>query len=449
MLDVLPALAGPLPQHGVGGSTDLPIPFLYAVVGASWALTISFAVLAFAWKEPRLQPAGGAAAAPSPGAADDADGGAGAAPSPGAAEDLEPARRPWLAVLGLLLAAWFLGALFLGPDDSTNPGIGAFYVLVWVGLVPLALLAGHVWKDLSPWRSVQWLVGRLTGRPDGFVTYREGWGYWPAAAGLFAFVWLELASPDAGDVGAVRTWVTVYVVATVVGGVVFGPRWFDRADPFDVYSALVARLSPFVRDRRVALTNPLRSLPLLPVAPGLVAVVAVLLGSTAFDSFSASEGWQSGDHSTLTTSLVLLLFCVVVAAAFVAASVATGGVTAQQRRALPGLLVHSLVPIVVGYVFAHYLTYLVEKGQETVVDLLQLVGLGDGLRVSYLLSEHPDLLAVYKVAFVVAGHVVAVVAAHDRALAVLPRSHRLTGQLAMLVLMVGYTFTGIYLLLSV
>jgi hypothetical protein len=426
VLDLLPSgFVGPLPAHGVGGSTDLPVPFLYAVVGASWALTISFAVLAFAWKEPRLQPADGAVGRP------------------------EPGRRPWLAVLGVLLAAWFLGTLFLGPDDTSNPGIGAFYVLVWVGLVPLALVAGHVWKDLSPWRSVQWLVGRLTGRPDGFVAYRDAWGYWPAAVGLFAFVWLELASPDAGSVHAVRLWVAVYVVVTVVGGVVLGPRWFDRADPFDVYSAVVARLSPFVRDRRPALTNPLRSLPLLPVAPGLLAVVAVLLGSTAFDSFSASEGWQSAAHSTLVTSLVLLLFCVVVAVAFVAASVATGGVTSAQRRALPGLMVHSLVPIVVGYVFAHYLTYLVERGQEVVIGLLRVLGVGDGLTVSYVLSEHPDLLAVYKIGFVVAGHVVAVVAAHDTALAVLPRAHRLTGQLAMLVLMVGYTFTGIYLLLSV
>ena len=112
-------------------------------------------------------------------------------------------------------------------------------------------------------------------------------------------------------------------------------------------------------------------------------------------------------------------------------------------------MAHSLVPIVVGYVFAHYLTYLVERGQGVVIGLLQLLGTGDGLTVSYVLSEHPDLLAVYKVGFVVAGHVVAVVAAHDKALEVLPRAHRLTGQLAMLVLMVGYTFTGIYLLLSV
>ena len=35
---------------------------------------------------------------------------------------------------------------------------------------------------------------------------------------------------------------------------------------------------------------------------------------------------------------------------------------------------------------------------------------------------------------------------HDRALRVLPTGYQLTGQLAMMLVMVGYTFTGLYLL---
>jgi hypothetical protein len=403
--------------HGVGGATDLPIPFIYAMVGASWALTISFAVLALAWKEPRFQ-----------------DRAAVAEPGP---------HRPWLAVAGLLLTAWVLVALFCGPDDASNGGLQAFYILVWVGLVPLALLAGHVWRDLSPWRT-------LTGR--GRWEYPERLGYWPAALGLLAFVWLELASPDPGDVSAVRTWVALYAVAMLAGGLAFGPRWFDRADPFDVYSALVARLSPVAQGGRTS-RNPLRGLTTIPVAPGLVAVLAVLLGSTAYDSFSASPFWQGRDVSGLEGTATLAGFCVVVGVLFVAAATATGGVEPSARRALPGLLAHSLVPIVVGYVFAHYLTYLVEKGQSAFFALLDPLGrgwtpLGDP-SVAYVLSEHTSTLAAVKVSCVVAGHVVAVVAAHDRALALLPRAHRLSGQLAMLVLMVVYTFTGLYLLFSV
>ena len=388
------------------------------MVGASWALTISFAVLALAWREPRFD----------------------AEPETG----VSPARRPWLAVVGLLVAGWFLGALFAGQDDTGNAGLGALYVLVWVGLVPLALLAGHVWRDLSPWRTIQALVGRVSGRADGFVAYPDRLGYWPAVAGLFAFVWLELASPDPGSIGAVRLWVAGYVLVTVIGGIVFGPRWYDRADPFDVYSAIVARLSPFVRDGRWAIHNPLRSLPQVPIAPGLVALLATLLGSTAFDSFSASSFWQSKSVSGLTQTLALAGFCVVVALLFQAASRATGGVSAEERAELPGRLAHSLVPIVVGYIFAHYLTYLVEKGQAVLFALADV-----NAEVTLVLSTHTSALAALKVSFVVAGHVLAVVAAHDRALVVLPRAYRLSGQMGMLLLMVAYTFTGLFLLFSV
>jgi hypothetical protein len=58
------------------------------------------------------------------------------------------------------------------------------------------------------------------------------------------------------------------------------------------------------------------------------------------------------------------------------------------------------------------------------------------------------VLAVIKVTLVVLGHIVAVLSAHDRALVLLPKAHRLTGQLVMLVLMVGYTFVGLFLLLA-
>ena len=89
------------------------------------------------------------------------------------------------------------------------------------------------------------------------------------------------------------------------------------------------------------------------------------------------------------------------------------------------------MPIVVGYIFAHYLTYLVEKGQAVVYTLA-----GIDADVAFVLSTHTTTLAALKVSFVVAGHVLAVVAAHDRALIVLPRAHRLSGQMGMLLLMV-------------
>ncbi len=107
----------------------------------------------------------------------------------------------------------------------------------------------------------------------------------------------------------------------------------------------------------------------------------------------------------------------------------------------------------VGYIFAHYLSYLVERGQETVVRLADPFGLGWRLfglapdDVSYVLSQHPSVLWTIKVAcVVVGGHIVAVISAHDRALRLLPQQHQITGQVAMMLTMVGYTFTGLYLL---
>ena len=105
-------------------------------------------------------------------------------------------------------------------------------------------------------------------------------------------------------------------------------------------------------------------------------------------------------------------------------------------------MAHSLIPFVVGYAFAHYLSYLVERGQQTVIALFGL----HGVEVNYLLSTHPSVLATLKVCFVVAGHIAGVIAAHDSAIRLLPADRQITGQLTMMLTMVAYTFTGLYLL---
>ncbi|MGV0853110.1 hypothetical protein [Mycolicibacterium phlei] len=417
--------------HGLGGSTDLPIPYTYALIGAAWALTATFAVVALAWKKPRFD-----AAKP-------------ARPLPGwVTTVVDAAAIRWLAALaGLAFAVWVGVSSSLAPPDA-NPLPGVFYVLLWVGLVAVSLLFGPVWRAVSPVRAVLRLLG---GRSLG-LAYPAALGYWPGALGLFAFVWLELASPDPGSLSAIRLWLVVYLVVTLAGALCFGPRWCARADPFEVYSVVASRLSPLRRDPgtgKVAVGNPFHLLPSMPVRPGTVAVMAVLLGSTAFDSFSAMPGWRNFVYDTassapaavLLNTAGLFIFAAIVAATFSLAAMATGGVDRARRRELPGLMAHSLIPIVLGYVFAHYLTYLVERGQQT---LILLFGLG--AEPAYLLSTHPSLLATLKVGFVVAGHVGGVVAAHDRALRVLPAGHQLTGQLAMMLVMVGYTFTGLYLL---
>lgn len=427
--------------HGVGGSTDLPIPYTYALIGAAWALTLTFAVVALAWRKPRFDPA-------APGR-----------PLPAWVERLvdAPATRWTLGLLGLALALWVAVAAVFGPQDASNALPGAFYVLLWVGLVAVSVLAGPVWRVLSPARTL-WRLGGGT----GLRAYPGSWGYRPAALGLFAFVWLELASPDPGSLSAIKAWLLTYVVVVFAGAALFGPRWFARADPFEVYSVVASRVAPFRRNPagKLVVGNPFDHLPSLPVRPGTVAVLAVLLGSTAFDSFSAMPQWRGFVEriadgawaATAVNTAGLLVFIGVVATTFWSAARATGGVDRARRRALPGQLAHSLIPIVIGYVFAHYLSYLVERGQQTVIALADPLdrgwnplGLGEA-EVNYVLSMNPTVLATLKVAGVVLGHMAGVIAAHDAALRLLPRRHQLTGQLALMLVMVGYTFAGLYLL---
>jgi hypothetical protein len=441
-----------IPLHGLGGQKDLPLPLPLAVAAAVAALIVSFVVLALAWRTPRHQ-----------------DPAIGSRPAPGWITRLVDSEAfAWtLRVLGLVFFGYLAWPLVSGPDLVTNPVLGVFYVLVWVGLLPLSLLLGPVVEAVSPVRTLNLLLARLTGgdAATGLYRYPARWGYWPAALGLFAFVWQELVNPYSSYVSSVRVWLIAYLGLMLVGAAVFGDEWLRRADPFEVYSSLLAKLSPWGRDADGALVvrSPLRNLATLAPLPGLVAVVAVLFGSTAFDSYKDTIAWQRfvgtlGLGNLLTNTLGLLVFCLLVGATFTAAAVSTGvdteGEGAVRRRDLPRLLAHSVVPIIVGYMTAHYLSYLVEQGQGTIIRLSDPMVRGDdlfgtgGWTVSYFLSFHPTLLAILKVLAVVAGHVVGVVAAHDRAISLLPPRHHVVGQLGMLVVMVVYTATGLYLLMG-
>ena len=136
------------------------------------------------------------------------------------------------------------------------------------------------------------------------------------------------------------------------------------------------------------------------------------------------------------------------------ASIATGVGPEQPRRELPDQLAFSVIPIVIGYIVAHYLSYFVEIGTQTLIQFSDPMSNGSNLfgtgtlAVPYWLSYHPTFLATCKVIAVVLGHVVAVLAAHERSIKLLPRRHQITGQLPLLVAMICFTVGGLYLLFS-
>ena len=432
--------------HGIGGAKDLPISPELAIAGAVAALTVSFTVLAIAWREPRYDERTSGRLAPA-----------------------------WLAgivdstayvvaarVLGMVVFLYAAMAAVIGKDLLTNPIFGMFYVWWWVGLVPASLLLGPVWKAISPVRTINLAFAKLSGSdPDrGVFTYPERLGYWPAAVGLFAFVWLELVYPHSTELGPVRLWCAVYVALMLLGGALFGNRFYERGDPFEVYSSLVAKLSVWGRrDDLLVVRSPLANLDTVPVAPGLLGVTAVLFGSTAFDSFKDSSVWvqftqQSTASVPLLNNLALLGFCVGVGLIFAIGTMTTGVGPGTRRRDLPDKFAHSIVPIIVGYIIAHYLTYFVEYGQQTLVQASDPLGRGSDwlgtadLTVNYWLSFHPTFLANTKVVAVVVGHVLGVIAAHERAIRLLPKRHQLTGQLPLLFAMIAFTVGGLYLLFA-
>ena len=447
------ALAGLLPEflplHGIGGSKDLPIPLALAISGAVAALVVSFCVLSLAWRQPRYE-------GPRPGR-----------PVPGVQRVVDDPRFQWtLRILGLAFAAYLTWALIWGPDLVTNPVLGTFYVLVWVGIVPASLRLGPVVKAVSPVRTLNLLLAKVTGGDPatGLATYPARLGYWPAAVGLFAFTWQELVNPQSAYLSSVRLWLVAYLAIMLIGAAVFGDVWLERADPFEVYSSLLAHLSAWGRDgARLVVRSPLANLATVTPRPGLVAVVATLFGSTAFDTYKDTLSWQRilsdvGLDNKLTNTAALLVFCLIVGVSFTVAAMSTGvetdGPRAVRRSDLPALLAHSVIPIIVGYMTAHYLSYFIEQGQNTIIQLSDPMVRGDNLlgtanfNVNYWLSFHPSLLASIQVLAVVTGHICGVIAAHDRAISLLPKRHHVSGQIGMLVIMVAYTATGLYLLMG-
>lgn len=438
--------SGHLLAHGVGSREDLPIPLSYALVGAAVALVVSFLALGVLWREPRLRPRQAGV------------------PLPEAVQRVLDARpvRIGLRIFGVVALAYVAMAAFLGRDDALNPTAGSVFVLFWIGVPLLSVLLGPVWRLVSPGRALHQGLSRGLGtRPEnGLAGYPRRLGYWPAALMLLAFTWLELVAPDNTALRTLRTALVLYLAVALLAGAYWGSRWFGRGDGFEVLSSLLGRLAPLGRrgDGRLVLRDPLSGAAGTPIAPGLFAVVGTMLGSTLYDSFSASPWWvghvqESSINPRLLETTALVAVVVLVTGLFVVAASLSGRSAGLSPRRAVGQFSHTLVPIIVGYLIAHYWSLLVLIGQQTVIQLSDPLGngsnwLGTGNRAIDPTLANATFVAVLQVVAVVVGHVLGVVLAHDRAVRLLPRRHAVVGQLPMLALMVTYTVGGLMLLFA-
>ena len=426
--------------HGVGSRTDLPIPLGLALYGGGAAVLISFAALLLFWRKPKMGGSSSGRALP--------------AAVQGAVDS--PAVRRVLQSIALAAAVFVTVVAFAGPDEtSRNIAPWAVYVTFWVGLVPVSLLLGPVWRIVNPLRLVHRVLRGIAGPARGAETLPR-LGLWPAAVSLAVFVWLELVPPQRAEPATVGWFLVLYAAVHTAAALWFGEGWFARGDGFEVYSALLGRLSPFGRrdDGRLVFRNPLTNVLTTPAEPGLAAVVVVLLGSTAFDGLSRTVYWQTGPgeaDDVLSGTLGLLAMIALVAVLYVVGTRLSGRLGRVPLGPQPRLFAATVIPIALGYTIAHYFSLLLLDGQSTWILASNPFGL-DGVDLFGTYGNRVDLTAVsadtiayVQVGGVVMGHVLGVTLAHEQALRVAPRAPA-SDQLPLVVVIVMFTFGGLGLL---
>jgi hypothetical protein len=426
--------------HGVGSRTDLPIPLGLALYGAGAAVLLGFAVLLLFWRRQHL-------------------GGPGSGrPLPDGVQRLadSAAVRRVVQAVALAVAVVVAVAAFAGPaDPDRNLAPWALYVTFWVGLVPAGLLLGPVWRLANPLRLLHAGLRRVLPEPPGAALLPRI-GLWPAAVTLTVFLWFELVLPTRSEPAVVGGFLVGWAVVHLALAAVFGEGWFARGDGFEVYSTLIARLSPWGRrtDGRVVLRNPLANADAVPETPGLAAVVVVLLGSTGFDGLSRTRFWQTGPGAsgdTLSGTFGLVAVVALVAVLYLAGTRLSGRMAGQPAAPQPRRYAATVLPIALGYTVAHYASPLALDGQRTWILASNPLGrdgvdvFGTAANVVDLTAVAPDAIAYVQVGAVVVGHVLGVVLAHERALRSAPRA-RASDQLPLVTGMTLLTVGGLGLL---
>jgi hypothetical protein len=433
--------------HGIGVVDDLPVPVWLFYYGAALVLIFSFVALGVLWKEARL-----ARAQERP------------LPQRIGSFALSGGLRVALGALSFALLVFVVAAALAGTGSPTiNLAPTFVYVAFWLGLPLASALLGDVWQALNPWRAaadaVAFLAMRVGVRWQAPLAYPARLGYWPAAALVTAFVALELAYPNPDDPRAVGIAALAYSWITWTGAAAFGRRdWFANGDGFSTYFGLFARMAPFAaRDGRGVLRPPLLGLMRNEEKAGTVALIAVVLGSVAFDGLSRTNWWEDRVHGSaaaaeMAINLLGLAGCLAFAAATYLAAVAVAARLAGSRRDLRDAFVGSLVPIAFAYLVAHYFSLFVLQGQYLYSQISDPFGRGWDLFgtkgfVPDLTIFTPEVTWYVQVGALVVGHVLGLVLAHDRALMLFPSIRSaLRAQYAMLGLMVLYTVGGMWIL---
>jgi len=374
-------------------------------------------------------------------------------------------------------------AVYAGLEGTEAPdrnfALTFLFVTCWLGFPFFSAIFGDLFRPFNPWRAIGRAAGAgfraIAGERSAHASYPERLGRWPAAIGLLAVVWLEVVWGKGGvgfDPQTVATAALVYSGYTLAMMAVFGvEEWCERGEVFSVYFGMFGRLGIFgTRDGRLERRRPLSAATTWATIPGSAAVVIASISSTSFDGGQegAFKDWIEGlygrflDLGVSPTTALRLSGTIFMLLCFAAVGlVYLLGV--RGMRTVPGApslaklrtgFAHTLIPIALAYLVAHYFSFFVFQEQAQFGFLLS-DPLGTGTtdlfgtvnwEVDYTVLS-ANAIWYIQVAALITGHVIGLMLAHDRALVYWPDYRNATAsQYWMLAVMVAFTCFGLYLL---
>ncbi len=390
------------------------------------------------------------------------------------------ARSPWPrgagGVVGVLgLAAIIITGLFGSSKPELNPAEYLTWIYFWAATVILSGLVGNLWYLLNPWAAIYDAVARFF-RP-GPVWKLPDIGIWPAVAAYFAFACLELTSGMANRPWIVAIVALAYSAVILAGMFLFGrDEWLQRCEAFTVLFGIVGRFSPLEaeRDERGRIT----AVNVRPWGVGLlqpspagwdrVMFVILMLSSLAFDGIEATPSWQDftinleplwlplgawGFFIEKTAGLVLLTGAfLLIFVAFMEMVIYFGNRRLDLKATVTAFAL-TLVPIAIVYNAAHNYSYVVVQSQGLIPLLNDPLARGWHLwpavaayKPSFALAQASTVWFA-QIILIVLGHVIAVYLSHLKAGEKFRTAQRvLLSQYPMLLLMVMYTMTSLWIL---
>ncbi|MEM6985721.1 MAG: hypothetical protein AAF499_04200, partial [Pseudomonadota bacterium] len=356
-------------------------------------------------------------------------------------------------------------------DPLTNPLPLLIWSVWWVVLVVLNGVLGNVWRWINPWSGVYTLLSKTLGI-RAVLTYPERLGHLPAIVGFLLFSAFLLAHPAPDDPAILATTVAAYWLLTLIAMLLFGEAAWSRYGEFVTVLMTQFSQSALFGPHRGALHVGLPGWQLnhrRDTSLGLGVFVLLLLGTSSFDGFNETFYWLGmlgvnplefpGRSAVIPQTLVGIMVGNALLIALFSLCIVSGLALARAplgTRLVFSRLAPTVLPIAVGYHFAHYLTTIMVSGQYTIASLndpfssgWNLLGLANFYVTTGFFNTPDSVERIFltQAAAVVLGHVISLLSAHRVMSSLLEdNTKRALSQLPLAAFMVAYTLFGLWLL---